>query len=182
MSDLDLDALERRTAAGRWVPLDVFEQLALIAELRACRTERDEWKFNAVEMAKHHKYTEGLEASLDRERARAERAEAEAKLQRQNTMEALAEADEERAELDRTVTQLEKALARESIAVKRAERAEARVRDLEQNYSDCFRDMTSAEAICGDLEARIAAALTLCYQFPEGPTFMIRRALTGGDQ
>jgi rubrerythrin len=50
--------------------------------------------------------------------------------QQRNTMEALAEADEYSAELDRTVIQLEKTMARETEVVVRAERAEAELGKL----------------------------------------------------
>lgn len=50
--------------------------------------------------------------------------------QQRNTMEALAEADEYSAELDRTVIQLEKTMARETEVVVRAEKAEAELGKL----------------------------------------------------
>ena len=64
---------------------------------------------------------------IDYLRAQLSAAQAERDLQKQNTMEALAESDEYSVELDRTVAALDKTLERESTAVKRADATEARL-------------------------------------------------------
>jgi outer membrane murein-binding lipoprotein Lpp len=89
--------------------------------------------------------------------------------QQRNTMEALAEADEYSAELDRTVIQLEKTMARETEVVVRAEKAEAErdqlaatVIGLERSSERLIAERNARQGQVDSADARAERAEALC--------------------